>query len=127
MGVNFSNLVVRPGQDVFSIPMRCDPVGSRPGGLPYSFRAVWSQRPIDFMTIDGASISDTVTTISIRAADWREGLPDNESIVGPVLGSRDIIWREDDGVKYYVDDATRADGQGAFTVFMRRIAPDYPK
>jgi hypothetical protein len=47
MPVNFSNLVLRPCEATFAIEITVDPVASRPGGVPYDTRGIYTSRTLD--------------------------------------------------------------------------------
>jgi hypothetical protein len=126
MPINFANLVLRPCEDTFAIAITVDPIGSRPGRAPYTFRGIWTSKAFEVMSMDGGVLSDHQTTIGIRLADIDDG--------GAPPAARDIVtvqppaeWKWSfEGQRFLVDDL-RPDGQGGAVMQLRKIAPDYPQ
>ena len=125
MPVNFANLVLRPCEDTFAIPITIDPVASRPGGVPYDMRGIWTSKAFEVMSMDGAVLSDHQTTLGIRLADIDDG--------GPPPAARDIVtvtppaeWEWGWPDQRFIVDDFRIDGQGGAVMQLRKVAPDYP-
>lgn len=105
--IDFDALILAPAMATFARPITVLPLASRPGEPPYTTRGVWSERPVDVQTEDGAILSSAVKTLGVRLSEFT---------VPVVAGDRVSV----DGTTYQVDD-TDDDGQGGSLWTLKEI------
>lgn len=107
--IDFDALVLGPAMHTFAEPFTIWPQGVQASA--YDVRGVWSDRAND-VVLEGELISASqIRTVGLRLSE----LPDGD------LKQNDVIIRQKDGRRYYVDD-TDQDGQGG-TVATLKDAP----
>lgn len=109
MPVDFDKLVLEPSQRTFAISIFVNPVTSQPEVGIYAARAIWSKRPVDITTDNGAVLSSEERRLSIRLSEF---------LVPPV--QNDQISYDNMETWHWVDDVDE-DGQGAAALALREI------
>lgn len=105
--IDFDALVLAPAMATFARQISIIPLSSQPGGPGYSARGIWTERPVDVQTEDGAILSSAVKTLGVRLSEFA---------VPPTSGDRVTV----DGVLYVIDD-TDDDGQGGSVWTLKEI------
>lgn len=99
MGVDWSNVVLKPCQDAFGIPVVVDPRRSRrEAPIPYTARGIWTQRESNIVLEGSGLLSDLITTLDVRIAEFT---------IPPVAQDYVVV----NGIEYFIDDV-QDDGQG---------------
>lgn len=70
MAINLSTQLYAPVYDFWARPITVFPVGSQPGMPPYNARGIFDTKAVDVVGEDGSIVSDTVTILDIREAEF---------------------------------------------------------
>lgn len=105
--IDFSALVLAPAMATFARPITVFPVASMPGIPTYAARGIWSERPVDVQTEDGAILSSAVKTLGVRLSEFATPATAGDKV-------------QVDGAMYQIDD-TDDDGQGGSLWTLKEI------
>lgn len=109
-GLDFDAIVVKPSMDAFGRQVIFYPIRSRPGYNNYEGRGIFRSISENVPTADGGLVSNTRTTLDIRAKDFNGPLPVvRDQLVIPGVENSSAF---PPGTKFWVQNAT-SDGQGA--------------
>src|SRR6266550_3194495 len=125
MAIDFSATVLAQCMATFARAVIIDPIKSQPGAQPYKAEGILASRTLQNVLADGAVVSDVTTTLGIRLADENpDGTPmfvrlprRGDKITFLDLNSQPLV----DGLFWVAD--SNADGQGGYTLVLRRDAP----
>jgi hypothetical protein len=122
--MDFSDLVLGPAMDAFSLSVTITPLKSQPLAAPYPARGVWTITDVDIVTEDGGSFSNRTLKFGIRLFEFTVAPKQGDLITTAVSGLPLAYWNgaidPSGSIDLLVDDF-RADGQGGATLVLKRV------
>lgn len=115
--IDFDRLVIRVGMDTFARLVTVYPIVSQPEAAPYPARAIWSSKPVEVQTEDGAVLSSQEHSITIRVAEFDVLPRQGDKILIDAAGSYRRVGM------CLVEDARDEDGQGSKSLTLKVIGP----
>lgn len=114
--IDLERLVLGPAMNAFGRPATYYPDVSQPGAPAFVVRGVWTQKPADTTILDDGPFAGDELKLGVRISDF---------LAAPQPGDRVFVpaHRSLPDVGMCIIDDEGDDGQGGFSLVLKKLAP----